>query len=245
MPVLRSQRSYPPLSPLAGRPRSNPMSLSQLLREPSLSPFNKSNTVDSAFQKFFSTSSGFTHTPTHSGGDGKALSLSNTPRTNDENYNPRDSPNPFIVSPRTDPVTPRSSYPSLFGNCWTSPFVDSPTSGGLHSRALRRHGAVALLVPQTPSTPTLPAASCSLRGARTTVEPGSFESVKAERESSQPYFIDKGMFIVHLSRPHDNISFAIITAAVSPLSEESDLKSSIIKPFKLGGKLDLLVMLTP
>lgn len=75
-----------------------------------------------------------------------------------------DTPNPFILT--TQPNTPASDttirYASFFGDGQgqSSPTLDSPTpqySG--RTRALRRHHAIALIVPVTPSTPTFPDAT--------------------------------------------------------------------------------------
>lgn len=206
MPVLRSQRIPPSSTSL--RRRGNPMNLGQILRGPGLSPSDRLNMIDSAFNDYFPASPNvaYTQTPLHK--RAVASSASKTPRA-DENYNPQRSPNPFLVSPQTNPSTPRSSYPLFCDDGdWTSPFIDSPTSGGLHPRALRRHGAVALLVPQTPSTPRRSVASGGAPHAEsvavlvTSSEPtqhanmATTPTIKVEKESPESHSPDMGMSMV-------------------------------------------------
>lgn len=217
MPPVRSEKPSSPLSgtqhsgPLARR-RDNPMSLSRVLRGPSSSPFNGSNTVDSIFGDYFGTASSGTRTPGFSGKRTRGTSTLKFSSHYKENENPQNSPNPFLASPLTDPVTPRPSYPPPFNDgCWTSPFVpSSPISKVTHPRALRRHGAVALLVPQTPLTVNLPAASRAPRagdaeGAPTPGRPSTLtyhgmterrsgvQTIKRERDVPDEHPSDNGM----------------------------------------------------
>lgn len=114
---------------------------------------------------------------------------------------PQNSPNPFVVStPTGTPTTPQPTllYQALSNTPLTSPVLDSPTNGG--SRALRRHGAVALLVPQTPSVSSQngparasPAADDSSQGTGSVEDTENTELHSKDREAAEN--VGDGMYI--------------------------------------------------
>lgn len=126
------------------------MSLSRILRGPGISPSNCSNDEPTSRNS--------------SAGDSPLSEAERTPRarhaelpgsaqdSDSGDETPTGSPNPFLIG--TPPNAPVAiPYGALFvADPLTSPVLNTPTN----PRALRRHGAVALLIPQTPSrTPNL------------------------------------------------------------------------------------------
>lgn len=227
------------------------MSLSRVLRGPSSSPFNGSKAVDSIFGDYFGPASSGIHTPGPLQKRTGDISPSKSPSHYNEKENSQNSPNPFLASPLTDPVTPRPSYPPPFNDaCWTSPFVcSSPISKVTHPRALRRHGAVALLVPQTPST-NLPAArhapregdaegvstpshSSTLTYHGTTVQHSGLQAIKTEHDSPQKHLSHNGMFVTLSQYPLVTTLLFITGANILKSNTPAD---STIRAFKRGGK---------
>lgn len=179
MPAERSSSSS--ASPRSGH-SSGPMSLSRILRGPGYSP-----SIGSSAAVAVST-----HNSESESAMSSPLSANCTPRATrggsivypgpSEYQTPRSSPNPFVVStPSTGtPTTPRTTLPyqALFNDPLTSPILDSPTNRG--SRALRRHGAVALLVPQTPSASNWPACASPAANGASPLDQGAASEVDAE-----------------------------------------------------------------
>lgn len=191
MPAERSSTSTPRYGPSAGRRSSGPMSLSRILRGPGISPSNELSTTDPVLRDL-STKPSLSIDCTLSPCTPKGVSASEPSQgSNNELQTPRESPNPFLISPSTDsPTTPRAAllYQSFFGDegPLTSPVLDSPTSRG--ARPLRRHGAVALLVPQTPSASNWPVdASAAADGDSTPsdLDAGSPDNDKTPRAHSR------------------------------------------------------------
>lgn len=169
MPVDRSSSSSTPRS----GPLSRPMSLSRILRGPGISPSNEPSaaSADSTLVHVNSPVSD-PSTPRANRGD---LPASNSPGDSDiENRTPRGSPNPFLLSSPVGTLAIPPSYQPFFDDGpLTSPTMDSRT--GRNPRALRRHGAVALLVPQTPSASNVAARDSEFDGTGITMGPGSLD----------------------------------------------------------------------
>lgn len=182
MPAERSSSSSSP--PSHGGRLYRPMSLSRILRGPGYSPSIRSSAAATGFTPHSSATSSplsaSTRTPRARGG-------SVVHHGSAEDQTPQNSPNPFVVStPTGTPTTPHTilSYPSQvhFNDPLTSPVVDSPTNGG--SRALRRHGAVALLVPQTPSASNWPARASPATNSSS--PPGQSAGSVEDTETTEP-----------------------------------------------------------
>lgn len=150
MPSVRSSSLSSHRSPQqVGHDSHGPMSLNRILRGPGTSPSIRSS-VQVASTPLH------TSVPADPGRTRFAPHLVIRINSSSADYpNLQSSPNPFLLS--NTPTTPRAavSYQTLFGDGpLTSPILgSSPTDR--NPRALRRHGAVALLAPQTPSTPKL------------------------------------------------------------------------------------------
>lgn len=159
MPAERSSSSTPRYGTLAGRRSSGPMSLSRILRGPGISPSNELSAADPVLHDL-STKPSLSIDCTPSPCTPRGVSAPEPSKdSNSEKQTPQESPNPFLIPPSTDsPTAPHASllYQLFFGNggSLTSPVLDSSTSRGM--RALCRHRAVALLVPQTPSASNWP-----------------------------------------------------------------------------------------
>lgn len=136
------------------------MSLSRILRGPCISPSFRSSAAEPNLSHGSLTSSSLSSPRTPHAHEGVIAlpGFESFQASNGEIQTPQGSPNPFIVTPPFGtPVTPPTtlSYqPTFIDDPLTSPVLNSPTNRG--RRALRRHGAVALLVPQTPSASNWP-----------------------------------------------------------------------------------------
>lgn len=163
MPAERSSSSSSPChGPASHRRSSGPMSLSRILRGPCISPSIRSSAADTHSRGSFTASESSLsspHTPRAHEGVVTLPGFESFQVPNGEIQTPQGSPNPFITTPLSDtsatPPTILSYQPTFIDDPLTSPMLDSPTNRG--RRALRRHGAVALLVPQTPSASNWPA----------------------------------------------------------------------------------------
>lgn len=133
--------------------------MSRILRGPGISPSSRSTAANQTPPRGSSAASLLSSpcTPRAHEGIVTLPGLETFISSNNQIQTPQASPNPFIVTPPFGtPTTPRAaaalSYQTTFNDSddpLTSPALCSPTNRG--PRALRRHGAVALLVPQTPS----------------------------------------------------------------------------------------------
>lgn len=176
------------------------MSLSRLLilRGPGISPAATGQSVrsNSTFPHGVPTDSRFTPRTSYSGDVIIRPSLS--PRES----NPWSSPNPFVVL--GTPTTPRAtmSYQSLFDDGpLTSPVLDSPTDR--NPRALRRHGAVALLAPQTPS-------ALGLDMLATVAALGRTEAIRVKTEEDEVIISNSMSSFSSLRFRHDNNPHSLV-----------------------------------
>lgn len=180
MPAERSSSSSSPChGPTSHRRSSGPMSLSRILRGPCISPSIRSSAADTPSRCSSTTSSlSSPRTPCAHEGVLTLPGFESFQVPNGEIQTPQGSPNPFITTPSfgtpATPPTTLSYQPTFIDDPMTSPVLDSPTNRG--RRALRRHGAVALLVPQTPSASNWPANVLAATGATRT----SSDSVGAD-----------------------------------------------------------------
>lgn len=222
------------------------MSLSRILRGPGLSPSNEpSSAADSTVVHGPSVNSPLSDAESTPRANRRDLSAYNSPADSNAATPPGGSPNPFLLPPVGTPVTP-PSYQSFFGDGpLTPPVLDSPTN---NSRALRRHGAVALLVPQTPSTPNFTAPDSRVATGNgtpgATEGPGSLEglgtprgSLGAQVHEDSPESIGDGHgpgMATYTSELLDREAHhPFIVVADQVLTQADD---GIIRPFQIGGE---------